>query len=162
MSKIEKIAFIIEGNKTEPQLIYNIKKYFFKNLDVIPIILPNETNIYTLWEKIKADDEETDIIEVVKEVASKSNQKKALKNIDKINTEDFRKMNRDEFSEVYLFFDYDGHNNNLPKNKDTNEVLIMKQKTEKCILVIQWLKLLRIFQLIIFATFLIDVFQKYH
>ena len=104
MSKIEKIAFIIEGNKTEPQLIYNIKKYFFKNLDVIPIILPNETNIYTLWEKIKADDEETDIIEVVKEVASKSNQKKALKNIDKINTEDFRKMNRDEFSEVYLFF----------------------------------------------------------
>lgn len=123
MNKIEKIAFIIEGNKTEPQLIYNIKKYFFKNLDVIPIILPNETNIYTLWEKIKADDEETDIIEVVKEVASKSNQKKALKNIDKINTEDFRKMNRDEFSEVYLFFDYDGHNNNLPKNKDTNEVL---------------------------------------
>lgn len=78
-------------------------------------------------------------------------------------------MNRDEFSEVYLFFDYDGHNNNLPKNKDTNEVLrsmleTFNNETEngKMLLAIQWLKLLRIFQLIIFATFLIDVFQKYN
>ena len=30
MSKIEKIAFIIEGNKTEPQLIYNIKNIFLR------------------------------------------------------------------------------------------------------------------------------------
>ena len=73
MSKKEKIAFVIEGSKTEPQIIYNIKEYFFKGLDVVPIILPNATNIYTLWEKIKEDDEETDIIELVKEEVLKQN-----------------------------------------------------------------------------------------
>ena len=123
MNKSKKIAFVIEGNKTEPQIIYNIKEYFFKGLDVVPIILPNATNIYTLWEKIKEDDEETDIIEIVKEEALKQDQNQSMKKIDRMNKIDFRKMNRDEFSEVYLFFDYDGHNNNLPKNKDTNEVL---------------------------------------
>lgn len=30
MNKSKKIAFVIEGNKTEPQIIYNIKEYFLK------------------------------------------------------------------------------------------------------------------------------------
>lgn len=121
MSKKEKIAFVVEGDKTEPQIIYNIKNLFFKNLNVVPIILPNATNIYALWKKIKDDEEETDIIEIIKEEVSKQTQK--FKKIDYINQEDFRKMSSSEFSEVYLFFDYDGHNNNLPKDKNTNDVL---------------------------------------
>ena len=121
MNKSKKIAFVIEGNKTEPQIIYNIKEYFFKGLDVVPIILPNATNIYTLWEKIKEDDEETDIIEIVKEEALKQDQNQSMKKIDR--------MNRDEFSEVYLFFDYDGHNDNLPKDKNPNDVLKSMLKT---------------------------------
>ena len=127
MSKNEKIAFVVEGNKTEPQIISNIKEYFFKGLDVVPIVLPNTTNIYTLWKKVKEDDEETDIIEIVKEEALKQNQ--SLKKIDRMNKLDFRKMNRDEFSEVYLFFDYDGHNDNLPKDKNPNDVLKSMLKT---------------------------------
>lgn len=129
MNKSKKIAFVIEGNKTEPQIIYNIKEYFFKGLDVVPIILPNATNIYTLWEKIKEDDEETDIIEIVKEEALKQDQNQSMKKIDRMNKIDFRKMNRDEFSEVYLFFDYDGHNDNLPKDKNPNDVLKSMLKT---------------------------------
>lgn len=129
MSNKEKIAFVIEGSKTEPQIIYNIKEYFFKGLDVVPIILPNATNIYTLWEKIKEDDEETDIIELVKEETLKQNQNQSMKKIDRMNEIDFRKMNRDEFSEVYLFFDYDGHNDNLPKDKNPNDVLRSMLKT---------------------------------
>nr|WP_317999540.1 hypothetical protein [uncultured Faecalibacillus sp.] len=129
MNKSKKIAFVIEENKTEPQIIYNIKEYFFKGLDVVPIILPNATNIYTLWEKIKEDDEETDIIEIVKEEALKQDQNQSMKKIDRMNKIDFRKMNRDEFSEVYLFFDYDGHNDNLPKDKNPNDVLKSMLKT---------------------------------
>ena len=129
MNKSKKIAFVIEGNKTEPQIIYNIKEYFFNGLDVVPIILPNATNIYTLWEKIKEDDEETDIIEIVKEEALKQDQNQSMKKIDRMNKIDFRKMNRDEFSEVYLFFDYDGHNDNLPKDKNPNDVLKSMLKT---------------------------------
>ena len=129
MNKSKKIAFVIEENKTEPQIIYNIKEYFFKGLDVVPIILPNATNIYTLWEKIKEDDEETDIIEIVKEEALKQDQNQSLTKIDRMNKIDFRKMNRDEFSEVYLFFDYDGHNDNLPKDKNPNDVLKSMLKT---------------------------------
>lgn len=102
MSKTEKIAFVVEGDKTEPQIIYNIKNLFFKDLDIIPIILPNATNIYTLWQKIKDDEEETDIIGIIKEEVSKQTQK--FKKIDHINQEDFRNMSSDDFSAVYLFF----------------------------------------------------------
>ena len=52
-----------------------------------------------------------------------------MKKIDRMNKIDFRKMNRDEFSEVYLFFDYDGHNDNLPKDKNPNDVLKSMLKT---------------------------------
>ena len=90
-------------------------------MDIVPIILPNATNIYTLWQKIKDDEEETDIIGIIKEEDSKQTQK--FKKIDHINQEDFRNMSSDDFSAVYLFFDYDGHNNNLPKDKNTNDVL---------------------------------------
>lgn len=90
-------------------------------MDIVPIILPNATNIYTLWQKIKDDEEETDIIGIIKEEVSKQTQK--FKKINHINQEDFRNMSSDDFSAVYLFFDYDGHNNNLPKDKNTNDVL---------------------------------------
>lgn len=53
-----------------------------------------------LWKKLKADEFDTDIIEVLRER----------------NTE-IRKqltgLSRDDFSEVYLFFDYDVHQTNL-------------------------------------------------
>ena len=53
-----------------------------------------------LWKKLKADDFDTDIIEVLRE----SNKKIR---------EQLEGLSRDDFSEVFLFFDYDAHQTNL-------------------------------------------------
>jgi hypothetical protein len=122
MSKKTNIAFIIEGVKTEPQIIQNLQNHFFGKYNIVPIMLPACTNIYALFNRIKDDDYDTDIIEIVKEL-SQEQSSKAIKKIDKINTIDYRTMRRTDFSEIFLFFDYDGHNNNLPVGLDSNEVL---------------------------------------
>ncbi len=119
MSKKAKIAFVIEGTKTEPLLIQNIKNTFFEKNDVVPIMLPTCTNIYALCNRIKEDDYETDIIELVIELSKNQ----SVKRVDQKNDIDFRTMKKSDFSEIYLFFDYDGHNNNLPNDKDVNETL---------------------------------------
>lgn len=116
--KRTKIAFIIEGTKTEPLIISNLKGIFFNDIEIMPIMLPACTNIYALWCRVN-EDEDTDIIELVKEIAC--DQK--YKYIDRANEEDFRKLNKDDFSEIYLFFDYDGHNDNLPKGCNSDEVV---------------------------------------
>lgn len=56
-----------------------------------------------LWNQLKSDDFETDIIEVVRE--SNEQSKKALKG-----------LSREDFSEVYLLFDYDPHQRNTERD----------------------------------------------
>ena len=93
-------AFIVEGEAREPLIIDNISKVFFKHVNFKIITLPAGQNIYMLWKKLKEDDFDTDIIEVLRE------EHEELK-------EQLEGISRDDFSEVYLFFDYDGHQNNL-------------------------------------------------
>lgn len=98
-------AFIVEGEAREPLIIDNISKVFFVHGNFKIITLPAEQNIYMLWKRLKEDDFDTDIIEVLRE-----------------NNEEIRRqlsgLSRDDFSEVYLFFDYDAHQNNLAKTDD--------------------------------------------
>lgn len=95
MSK-EYILTISEGEKTEKQIINNIQRNFFNNSNKELIILSFKTNIYALWNTMKDDCFETDIIEVLIERDPSINE--IFKNIDK-----------NAISEKYLFFDYDGH-----------------------------------------------------
>ena len=60
-------AFIVEGENREPQIIDNIIKIFFSHSNYTIITLPAGENIYMLWKKLKADDFDTDIIEVLRE-----------------------------------------------------------------------------------------------
>ena len=98
-------AFIVEGEAREPQVIDNISRVFFKHGNFKIITLPAGENIYMLWKKLKADDFDTDIIEVLRE----SNKKIR---------EQLKGLSRDDFSEVFLFFDYDVHQTNLGKSDD--------------------------------------------
>lgn len=93
-------AFIVEGEFREPQVIDNISKRFFNHGNCKLIPLPAGENIYMLWKKLQADDFETDIIEVLRE--SSKELRKLLEG-----------LSRDDFSEVFLFFDYDAHQTNL-------------------------------------------------
>ena len=100
-------AFIVEGEAREPLVINNISKVFFVHGNFKIITLPAGQNIYMLWKKLKEDDFDTDIIEVLREEHEEL--KKQLEGI-----------SRDDFSEIYLFFDYDGHQNNLSGEDDSN------------------------------------------
>ena len=98
-------AFIVEGEAREPLIIDNISKVFFAHANMKIITLPAGKNIYMLWKKLKEDNFDTDIIEVLRE------EHKELK-------KQLEGLSRDDFSEVYLFFDYDGHQNNLGESDD--------------------------------------------
>lgn len=67
-----------------------------------------------LWNQLKSDNFETDVIEVVRE--SNGQSKNALKG-----------LSRDDFSSVYLLFDYDPHHRNTERNLAED---IVKQKIE--------------------------------
>lgn len=58
-------AFIVEEEAREPLIIDNISKVFFAHSNFKIITLPAGQNIYMLWKKLKMDDFETDIIEVL-------------------------------------------------------------------------------------------------
>lgn len=107
-------AFIVEGEAREPQIIENISKRFFKHGHCKLIPLPAGENIYMLWKKLKADDFDTDIIEVLREGSSEIR-------------ELLGDLSRNDFSEVFLFFDYDVHQMNLGALDDGD---VIKQMLE--------------------------------
>ena len=100
-------AFIVEGEVREPLIIDNISNVFFAHGNIKIITLPAGQNIYMLWKKLKEDDFDTDIIEVLREEHGELE-------------EQLCGFSRDDFSEVYLFFDYDGHQNNLGESDDSD------------------------------------------
>ena len=57
-------VFIVEGEARKPLIIDNISKVFFSHGNIKIITLPAGENIYMLWKKLKADDFDTDIIDV--------------------------------------------------------------------------------------------------
>lgn len=109
MTDIDYKVFIVEGEAREPLIIDNISKVFFVHGNFKIITLPAGENIYMLWKKLKDDDFETDVIEVLRE--SNKEIRKQLSG-----------LTRDNFSEVYLFFDYDVHQNNLREADDKDVI----------------------------------------
>lgn len=106
----ERIAIITEGDVRELEIFDNIRSIFFKMDSIDIIALPAGENIYMLWKQLKDDDFQTDIIEIVREQNDV-----AAKVLDK--------HTRDDFSEIYLFFDYDGHQDNLSDEEEGIDVL---------------------------------------
>lgn len=88
--------FLVEGENLDILLAKEIERKFFNNEKKIKI-LPYKTNIYSLYSQLKKDEFETDIISILIE---KNPNDATLKLIE----------NRDNISEIFLFFDYDGHN----------------------------------------------------
>lgn len=99
--------FIVEGESRDLRFAKEMQQCFMKPESEVKIIcLPAMQNIYMLYQKLAADDFETDIVEVLREsvpAAAKS----------------LTGVSRDSVEQVYLFFDYDPHQNNVTnKNAD--------------------------------------------
>lgn len=105
MSKPIKL-FIVEGEKRESRFIHEMANCFFEKgrYESKIINLSADQNIYMLFKKLEEDDFETDIVEIVRE------------NIDTAR-EKLTGISRQSVDEVFLFFDYDIHQDNLKKDK---------------------------------------------
>lgn len=102
------ILFIFEGEKRETALYKTIEHLFFSN-GRQRIICSFGNNIYNLYKKMRPADSDgvdftKDIVSVLKETL-KDKTENPLKEIERVS----------DISEVYLFFDYDGHNQNKGK-----------------------------------------------
>lgn len=96
------IVFIFEGEKTEKRLVDNLRQHFLNEDDTI-IYASFNTHIYKLYQEIKGyDDENVDTVEVLLEVLDVLRTKQT-------NTTHLAGVSRRSVSQVYLFFDYDGH-----------------------------------------------------
>lgn len=115
--KKKKVAFIYEGVKTEANLFHNLQESFFNNTaELVIVTLPADGNIYMLWNRLREDEFETDLISVLKEMNTEVAEK-------------LKQISVEDFSEIYLFFDYDGHNDNVPVQFRDRDVLAEMLKT---------------------------------
>ncbi len=88
------ILFILEGERVEPKILENLWDSFFRHHSKSNIYITFDSNIYLLWNEMK-EDEDLEILEILMER-------------NKRNREKLEEL-KSEISEVYLFFDYDGH-----------------------------------------------------
>lgn len=110
MKNSTRIAMIVEGTFREPQILNNLIRTFFKGDNYQVISLPAGENIYMLWKQLQEDQFETDIIEIVRDYC-------------KSTAKQLEGLTRDDFAELFLFFDYDGHQNNLSDEQNSEQVL---------------------------------------
>ena len=116
-NKRKKVLFIYEGVKAEENLLNNMIKVFFSSkVDISILNCPADGNIYMLWTKMKKDEFETNVVDVLKEMSI-------------IARERLNNLKASDFSEIYLFFDYDGHNDNIPKEYLNKDILDEMLKT---------------------------------
>lgn len=116
-NKKKKVIFIYEGVKAEEKLLNNMVKIFFASkADISILSCPADGNIYMLWTRLKKDEFETNVVDVLKEMSA-------------IAKERLKSYRASDFSEIYLFFDYDGHNNNVPKEYWNKDILGEMLKT---------------------------------
>lgn len=116
------ILFVFEGVKREPDLFRTIQRLYFANRDE-QIVCSYNNNIYQLYKDLQEYDGDGDIVSLLMEkFAGRADN--PLKDIDA----------SADISEIYLFFDYDFHNRNLPLeeiNKQVEEMLeIFNNETE--------------------------------
>lgn len=109
MSKSIKV-FVLEGESKEDTIINMMSNCFFSSENHIIINLPVSQNIYMLYLTLKKYDFEIDFIELLRsEIASAE---KALQGI-----------KRQQIDQIYMFFDYDPQQKNLPNILDPYDVL---------------------------------------
>lgn len=93
--------FVVEGESRDFRFVNEMTRCFLKGRYKTKVInLPAAQNIYMLYQKLVEDDFETDVVEVLRDTVKEAS--KILENI-----------SRQDIDEVYLFFDYDIHQNNL-------------------------------------------------
>lgn len=115
------ILFVFEGEKTEEQLVNSLTKFFFTEKTLVKCAYCAE--IYQLHKAISIDSD-LDTFSLLKEIPQ--------------NKEILKEFDRDDFAEIYLFFDYDGHST-LANDDSLEEMLkLFNEETESGKLLISY------------------------
>lgn len=110
-----KILFIFEGERTESQIVSNLEKFFINDSATVKCVYGAE--IYQIYKDIVVD-EDLDTFNLLKERNVK-------------NSEILDGYNRNDFAEIYMFFDYDGHSS-LASDTTLEDLLgFFKEETDK-------------------------------
>ncbi|MFK5977087.1 MAG: hypothetical protein QM493_11340 [Sulfurovum sp.] len=108
MAKVNNILFIVEGKKTEPLIMENLKKFFLNDnneyIATKDIIVSYGTVIYGLYKKFLDKNGELDF-----DIDTFA----ILKRLD----DRLKDIKRKEIDQIYLIFDYDSHASNADYNK---------------------------------------------
>jgi hypothetical protein len=89
------ILLVFEGEKTEPSIFDDIRKSFFKKSESKRVVYTIfGTNILKLWKELN-NHPFFETVEMLREIAK--------------NRDDLKNINRNNVSEIHLFFDFEGH-----------------------------------------------------
>lgn len=109
------ILFIFEGGRAEEQIVSNLQKFFVNENTIIKCVFGGE--IYQIYKKI-VEDSDLDTFNLIKERNSE--------------TQDILSgYNRNDFAEIYMFFDYDGHSDKADDIKLKELIDFFKEETDK-------------------------------
>lgn len=110
--------FIVEGSNREIKIFNNVISVFFNDKsDAVIIPVPAEMNVYMLYDSMKKDNFEIDVVELLKEKVPRA---RAL----------LKDYFRDSFAEIYYFFDFDEHSNNLHNVNNIDALYEMLKKLD--------------------------------
>ncbi len=109
------ILFVFEGASTEVQIIENLQNHFINENVSVHCVYGGE--IYQIFKKIQ-DDDDLDTFSLLKERSAE-------------NEDVLKDYNRDDFAEIYLFFDYDGHSRIADDEKLKELLAFFDEETEK-------------------------------
>ena len=110
------ILLVFEGEKREPKIFESIHKYFFQNNQSAVIHASYNAEIYQLYKMIE-DDTYLDIVELLRERSDEN----------KLNLSG---INRDDISQIYLFFDYDNQATGATDEKIERMLKLFNEETE--------------------------------
>lgn len=95
----KRIAFIYEGVQAEDELLSNMQQVYLSEFyEVQTFSFPADGNIYMLWKRLIDDEFDTNVVDILKEMSAEARDRIQKQN-----------LKASDFSEIYLFFDYDGH-----------------------------------------------------
>lgn len=109
------ILFIFEGGRAEEQIVSNLQKFFVNENTIIKCVFGGE--IYQIYKKI-VDDQDLDTFNLIKE---RNNENRAI----------LSGFNRNDFAEIYMFFDYDGHSDKAEDSKLEKLIEFFDEETDK-------------------------------
>jgi len=118
LSKDSYILMVFEGQKTEPQILENLKKYFLNESDKKIVKAVYGTVIYGLYKKFFPNgelDDELELFDLLKK---------------EMNILELQDIEREFVSEIYMFFDYDSHATNAGDEKLKSMLQFFNNETE--------------------------------